>query len=210
MKAVCHTNAGKPAQSFIKGICYPEAFSFKSKATACGCQHEQKARNLYFKTCNSQHESFSVKASRLVINREWPFIGASPDGIINCSCHGKGVLEIKCPFFHRESTIQSAAMDKHFCLEQSSEKLYLDKKHAYYYQIQTQLFVCNVEYADFYVCTFLKNGNNYDDGGIHIEHITKDLGFWQECVEKARNFFKTWRYWVIGTQGRPLRVLVAL
>ena len=31
MKAVCHTNAGKPAQSPIKGICYPEAFSLKVK-----------------------------------------------------------------------------------------------------------------------------------------------------------------------------------
>ena len=192
MKAVCHTNAGKPAQSLIKGICYPEAFSFKSKATIWGCQHEQKARNFYFKTCNSQHESFSVKDSGLVINSEWPFIGASPDGIINCSCHGKGVLEIKCPFCHQESTIQSAAMDKKFCLKQSGEKLCLDEKHAYYYQIQTQLFVCDVEYADFCVCTFLKDKNNeYDDEGIHIERITKNLNFWKECVEKAHHFFTT-------------------
>ena len=192
MKAVCHTNSDKPAQSLIKGICYPEAFSFKSKATIWGCQHEQKARNIYFKTCNGQHESFSVKDSGLVVNCEWPFIGASPDGIINCSCHGKGVLEIKCPFCHQESTIQSAAMDKSFCLKQSGEKLCLDKKHAYYYQIQTQLFVCDVEYADFCVCTFLKDGNNdYDDGGIHIERITKNFDFWEKCVEKARNFFTT-------------------
>ena len=105
MKAVCHTNAGKPAQSLIKGICYPEAFSFKSKATIWGYQHEQKARNFYFKTCNSQHESFSVKDNGFVINSEWPFIGASPDGIINCSCHEKGVLEIKSLFCHQESTI---------------------------------------------------------------------------------------------------------
>ena len=128
MKALCHTNAGKPVQSLIKGICYPEAFSFKSKATTWGCQHNQKARNI--KTSNNQHESFSVKASGLVINCEWPFIGASSDGVINCSCHGKSALEIKCLFCHRESTIQSAAMDKDFCLKQSGERLYLDIKHA--------------------------------------------------------------------------------
>ena len=191
MKSVCHTNAVKPAQSLIKGICYPEVFSFKTKATIWGCQHEQKARNLYFKISNSQHKSFSVKDSGLVINCEWPFIGASPDGIINCSCHGKGVLEIKCPFCHRESTIQSAAMDKTFCLKKSGENLCLDRSHAYYYQVQTQLFVCDVEYADFCVCTFLKDGNDYDDGGIHIERICKDFDFWEKCVEKARNFFTT-------------------
>lgn len=39
---------------------------------------------------------------------------------------------------------------------------------------------------------FLKDENNeYDDGGIHIERITKNLNFWKECVEKARHFFTT-------------------
>ena len=31
MKVVCRTDAAKPAQSLIKGICYPETFTFKSK-----------------------------------------------------------------------------------------------------------------------------------------------------------------------------------
>ncbi len=34
MKAVCHTNCAYPAQSLIKGICYPEAFKFSTKATS--------------------------------------------------------------------------------------------------------------------------------------------------------------------------------
>ena len=38
MKAVCHTNPANPSQSLIKGICYPEAFSFTSKATSWGLQ----------------------------------------------------------------------------------------------------------------------------------------------------------------------------
>ena len=81
-------------------------------------------------------------------------------------------------------------MDKKFCLKQSGEKLCLDEKHAYYYQIQTQMFVCDVEYADFCVCTLLKDENNeYDDGDIHIERITKNLNFWKECFENACHFF---------------------
>ena len=28
MKSVCHTNPGKPSQSLIKTICYPEEFGF--------------------------------------------------------------------------------------------------------------------------------------------------------------------------------------
>jgi len=87
-----------------------------------------------------------------------------------------------------ESTIPSAAIDKKFCLQQSGEKLCLDKNHAYYYQIQTQLFVCDVEHADLCV-HFLKDGNNeYDDGGIHIEWISKNFDFWGKCVEKLVSF----------------------
>ena len=40
--------------------------------------------------------------------------------------------------------------------------------------------------------TFLKDENNeYNDGGIHIEQITKNLNFWKECVEKACHFLTT-------------------
>ena len=46
-----------------------------------------------------------------------------------------------------------------------------------------------MEYANFCVCTLLKDGNDYDDSGKHIEHIGMELSFWQECVEKAQNFF---------------------
>jgi len=94
MKAVCRTNADKPSQSLIKTICYPEAFSFTSKATSWGCQHEKQARDLYIKALMDHHDGFSVTDSGLVINTQWPYIGASPDGIVECKCHGKGVLEI--------------------------------------------------------------------------------------------------------------------
>ena len=45
MKAVCRIDAGNPAQSLIKSICYPEAFSFSTKATKWGCKHEKVACN---------------------------------------------------------------------------------------------------------------------------------------------------------------------
>ena len=47
MKSVCHTNIANPSQSLIKGICYPEAYSFTSKATSWGCKHEKEAREIY-------------------------------------------------------------------------------------------------------------------------------------------------------------------
>ncbi|KAG1650241.1 OTU domain-containing protein [Nymphon striatum] len=68
-----------------------------------------------------------------------PFLGASPDGIIMSDCCGLGVLEIKCPYKHRDTLIDIAAtQDKAFCLDNT---LTLKKNHQYYSQLQLQMHV---------------------------------------------------------------------
>lgn len=185
MKAVCCTNNASPSQSLVKSICYPEAFSFTSKQTNWGCKHEQKARELYYKKAVLSHDNLEITDSGLVVNPQWPFVGASPDGIITCKCCGRGVLKLKCPYCHREETIESAATnDKKFCLKKQHDgSLLLNHDHAYYYQVQTQVFVCDVQYCDFCVCTF------GDEDDLHIERIYRDIDFWNECILKAKEFF---------------------
>ena len=194
MKAVCRTNPGYPAQSLIKSICYPETFSFATAATKWGCKHEKQAQEMYLTANKLKHNDLSVAESGLVINSQWPFIGASPDGVINCTCCGKGVLEIKCPYCHRGTDVQTAATeDSGFCLKIVDGQLRLDRTHTYYYQIQSQLFVCDVEYGDFCVCTFSMNEDEsqYLETGMHIERIYKDPDLWTECTTKSSQFFKT-------------------
>ena len=41
-------------------------------------------------------------------------MGASPDGIVQCDCCGKGVVEIKCPFSCRDKMFLEATGDKNF------------------------------------------------------------------------------------------------
>ena len=186
MKTVCHTNMTNPSQSLVKGICYPEAFTFTSKQTNWGCKHEKQAREIYKK--KSDHTNLQVTESGLFINPLWPFIGASPDGIVNCDCCPKGVLEIKCPYCHQNESIISATVnDKKFCLREEDEMLRLDCSHQYYYQVQTQIFVCDVAYCDFCVCTF---GEEVEES-THIERVYKNDAFWNDCVMKAELFFKT-------------------
>ncbi len=112
MKSVCHTDTASPAQSLIKSICYPDAFKFTSKATSWGCKHEKSARDVYEKEMISRHSTFSVVDSGLVLNPKWPHLGASPDGTVECACCTKGVVEIKCPYCHRNSDIYDAVAKK--------------------------------------------------------------------------------------------------
>ena len=98
LKAVCHTDVTNPSQSLVKNICYPEAFTFTNKQTNWGCKHEKQARERY--SSKSNHVNLQVAENGLFINPKWPFIGASPNGIVICECCPKCVLEIKCPYCH--------------------------------------------------------------------------------------------------------------
>ena len=44
------------------------------------------------------HENFMVIQCGLILDPEFPFMGATPDGLVNCKCCDTGVLEIKCHY----------------------------------------------------------------------------------------------------------------
>ena len=121
MKSVCRTDAANPSQNLIKQICYPQLFKFSSRQTDWGCAHERAGRNCYSEVkMKESHSNFSVCDVGLVINPKWPYLGATPDGKVSCTCCGKGIIEIKCPYCHKESTIDNATQDKNFCLKKDS------------------------------------------------------------------------------------------
>ena len=54
------------------------------------------------------------------------------------------------PHAYKDSTISEAVGQKNFSLKKDEWcKIYLDKSHAYYYQIQAQIFIFAVENCDF-------------------------------------------------------------
>lgn len=71
-----------------------------------GCTHEKATRETYERMMYGVHEHFVVSGSNLKVNPQWPYLGVSSDGIVNCDCCGKGCCEIKCPFCCKQSTIQ--------------------------------------------------------------------------------------------------------
>ena len=184
MKLACKSDPGLPSQSLIKTICYPEAFGFTTKATKWSCEHERVALDSYIKANTEKHDDFEVSKSGLFLSCDWPFIGASPDGLVNCSCCGKGVVEIKCSYCYRFDSVEKVATDRQSCLVVDADGvLHLSTSHAYYYQVQTQIHVCKVDYCDFCLCTFPS------EASLHIERIFQDDQFWQACVDSSQCFF---------------------
>jgi len=69
----------------------------KRAAIAWGIDNESRAQEHYVKHQSTQHSQFKCETVGLLISKSKPFVAASSDGTVVCSCCGKGCLEIKCP-----------------------------------------------------------------------------------------------------------------
>ena len=60
---------------------------------------EEEARQHYLEEMKRLgHKDVKVEPCGLFVMQNKSFLGASPDAVVSCSCCGKGVLKIKCPY----------------------------------------------------------------------------------------------------------------
>ena len=60
-------------------------------------EHEGLARTCYENLEKYRNTNFDNELTGLHIDARFPALSASPDALVNCDCHGMGVLEIKSP-----------------------------------------------------------------------------------------------------------------
>lgn len=118
------------------------------------------------------HKDVTVKDVGLMINPEWPHVGASPDGLLICSCCKPRLIEIKCPTCNN---IPSVIESRPYLTAHG-----LCKDHMYYYQVQCQLNVSKHNICDFVIWT---------KENLYIESIAKNSNFWQNCVKQINEFY---------------------
>ena len=99
LREALHTSYLQPSVSLIKAICYPEQCKFKSSACQYGCKHEDIAKVAYTENMQAHHENFMVIQCGLILDPEFPFMDATPDGIVYCKCCESCVLEIEVSIF---------------------------------------------------------------------------------------------------------------
>ena len=94
-KAASHTDPSSPSISLIISICHPELSKFRTAATKWGCDHERAAKEKYAQMSKLSHKEFELQESGLFLSTEFPFVGASPDGLVTCLCCSDGICEVK-------------------------------------------------------------------------------------------------------------------
>ncbi|WAQ95781.1 ING2-like protein [Mya arenaria] len=179
-KQVCSTDPSNPSQSLIMDICYPGNKTFQTAGTQWGTKNEPVARNDFQTYMEDKHQGFCVKQCGLFISEQFPYIGASPDGLEHCHCCGASLLEIKCPYTLKESLLDNDS--EKYCLTRNSQGIMLlDHKHPYYYQVQTQMGVTGIRATHFVIMT---------EKAVHIELVPFDIDVWTEICEKAETLMK--------------------
>ena len=124
------------------------------------------------------HQNLVVSEVGLILDGDRPFIGATPDGLITCTCCGKGTLEIKCPYCFKSNLPEED--QENFCMSLDDGRWSLKRSHAYYYQVQSQLAASKLSYCDFVVWT---------ENGFASERITFDSKFFEDVMKEVHHFF---------------------
>ena len=130
-------------QSVVKSRCPP--------ALQWGRDNEQAAIDLLMKGLSASHVHARFERSGLIVKKEYPFLGASPDGIFACECAGcprKRVVEVKCPYSRRDRDPSEA---QHFNSDGE-----LCKTHKHYAQVQGEMALAGV--SECFFVTFTRKG----------------------------------------------------
>ena len=126
--------------------------------------------------------SCTVQEAGLHINSKWPYLGASPDGLLD---DGESIVEVKCPYSSREQPITTVTVP--FLEKGEDGELKLKENHIYYAQIQGQLLVTERIFCKFIVYT-LKQLICIDIGADYVfqdRMLTKLKSFWEEHFRDA-------------------------
>lgn len=172
---------GDDTDNYIVKRCLGEA-EFTSKATKYGISHEPLARKRYFDKISHDHTSFQCSQTGLFVFKDYPFLAASPDGVVKCKCCGEGVIEIKCPYTLQNQSSQLAMSNSPSCIMKNGKfelKKTLDS--PYYVQMLGQMAICDKSYCDFVLCT---------QNDMFIERIQFNTDHWKLLFEKLQVFYK--------------------
>ncbi|XP_072428276.1 uncharacterized protein [Chiloscyllium punctatum] len=169
-------------RSYVKSI-VGQGSTVMTPAMKWGIQNEPAAIKKYEKLKSEDiGRQVTVKSCGLFVDPGKNWLAASPDGVVVDKATGDtiGLVEVKCPYKHKNHTINKACEDKTFCLEQNKGELQLKKNHPYYTQIQCQLAVAGVDKADLAI---------YTDRDVAIVPVKPDKQFWKSTENKLEDFY---------------------
>ena len=82
---------------FVYSIIFPDDKLKNLEPVKWGRDNEGNTLKTFYAKEGVKHIEFKLEKAGLIPDKNRAYIGASPDGIMYCKCHGKSILEVKCP-----------------------------------------------------------------------------------------------------------------
>ena len=158
-----------------------------NKYTRKGLTEENVTIEEYKNYMTSKGQKCETTKCGFKISKSHPFLGASADGLVTFEDGTKGLLEVKNLLQNEKMLIKQAAFEKKtFCLTVNKKnEIELKRNHKFYFQIQGQLNINEMEFCDFVV----RRTNPYD---FYVERIKRDSVLWTtKIVPKLSAFYFT-------------------
>ena len=113
-----------------------------------GINTEIHAKEKHRQVVKKSLKNIKVKELRMTVIQPYPFISISLDLEVICSCHGPGLVEIKCP----ASLIGKVlSIENYHHLELSDFQIKRKRNSEYYFQIQGKTAVAESMYCNFFI-----------------------------------------------------------
>lgn len=166
---ICKRKISKDTAPLVKNILYKKNLSHVA-AIAHGIENEQQALQKI-----QMQENVSIEPCGLFIDQEYPFIGATPDGLIG----DEMIVEVKCPFSASKIGFKKATEENKIQVLKFSKKtqsITINKKSDWFFQVQGQLRVTGRQKCLLGIWV----GENEP---VHVEKIVKDDIFWETIMK---------------------------
>ncbi|XP_069122147.1 uncharacterized protein [Argopecten irradians] len=146
-----YKNGSKNPTSILKDILQHSplqaTLSKKVPSLSWGVKNEDRALHAFLKDYMKTHHAVQVSRTGLFVHPTYPYIRASPDAIISCECHGRSLVEVKCPYVHRNSYIPNVISEGKLEYISEDGTLKIGHSRGYFEQIIVQEAVTSINNA---------------------------------------------------------------
>ena len=172
------------ADNLVKNILYGKQFT--TFATKHGKATEPHAKRALIKILKqNNHKKLSSNESGTVICQSHPYLSASPDLKLHCTCCGDSLVEIKCPYTIRDKAPIPSLLPQ--LAQDEDQDWHLKMNTDHYFQIQGQLGVTGLNICWYFVFT-------------HHGHFIEKIFFNKELFEDILNNVQIFWFRYLGKE----------
>ncbi len=140
---------------------------------------EENAVNEFYNQLSKSHRNAKLLECGLFLDRDNPYIGASPDRMVTCEYCPNACLEVKCPYSINYTSPGDPSVHLPY-LKQIDGNVTLNDRHKYYTQCQMQMAVTGCSLCYFFVWT---------QHSFFLEKVTFNSVFWEELKCLFTDFY---------------------